>query len=302
MHSKKKQVDVKIDQLTAEIEKQKKLLAKYRQTILQEAIEGKLTKGWREGNRDIKPASELLKHIAAEKAELVKQKKIRRQNPPSEIKPDEIPFEIPKTWQWCRLGDILTFTDSGWSPACPPKSATENSWGVLKTTAIQKLFFDQTKNKGLPATLTPRPEYEVKAGELLITRAGPANRVGICCCIETTRSKLMLSDKIIRLHPIDMMESKYIAVFFTSPGGSEVLTSKKKGMAQSQVNVSQNNLKTSSFPLPPRAEQQEIVRRVETKFALCDKLEAQINSSSHTAETLSAAILQELFDQNGGEN
>lgn len=118
-------------------------------------------------------------------------------------------YVIPKSWKWARLDDLAMVMDSGWSPACsddPTKS--EKEWGVLKTTAVQEMEFLVHEHKQLPIGLEPRPEAEVKSGDILITRAGPKNRVGICCLVPTVRRRLMLSDKIIRIHFVDGLLSR----------------------------------------------------------------------------------------------
>lgn len=86
------------DKLLLEITYQQSLLKKLRQQILQEAIEGKLTADWRAQNPDVEPASELLKRIAAEKAQLIKDKKIKAQKPLRPITDEEKPFELPQGW------------------------------------------------------------------------------------------------------------------------------------------------------------------------------------------------------------
>jgi len=97
------------DELKSELNYQQILLKKLRQQILQEAIEGKLTADWRAANPNIEPASELLKHIAAEKAQLIKDKKIKPQKPLPPIKDEEKPFDLPEGWIWCRLGNYVDF-------------------------------------------------------------------------------------------------------------------------------------------------------------------------------------------------
>ena len=94
------------EELIKEFKNQQTLLKKLRQSILQEAIEGKLTKTWRESHPNIEPASVLLEKIKAEKEQMLKEKKIRKQKPLPPISEEEKPFEIPEGWQWCRLGDI----------------------------------------------------------------------------------------------------------------------------------------------------------------------------------------------------
>ncbi|MCI5137525.1 MAG: hypothetical protein D3922_03720 [Candidatus Electrothrix sp. AR1] len=181
-----KSIAVEENELKIELSRQQTLLKKLRQQILQEAIEGKLTVDWRKQNPDVEPASELLARIQAEKAQLIKEKKIRKQKPLPPISEEEKPFALPDEWLWCRLGDVIYDTDSGWSPKCNEYPAVLGKWGVLKTTAIQHMLFDPSKNKALPSNLVERPNIEVKVGDVLITRAGPANRVGICALVKET--------------------------------------------------------------------------------------------------------------------
>jgi len=283
--------------LSAEITHQQSLLRKLRQSILQDAISGKLTKKWRKENPDVEPASELLVRIKTEKERLIKEKKIKKQKPLPPIREDEIPFELPDGWVWCRLGETLQLTDSGWSPACKNNPAPFNKWGVLRTTSVQDLCYLQEENKELPDKLSPKPQYEVKKGDLLITRAGPANRVGICCHVKDTRKQLMISDKIIRLHPFeDYVLSAYLELCFNSKPIKLLMEEKKGGMAQSQVNISQNNLKLILIPLAPKNEQKIIYGLVEKLFTYCDSLEHQINKSQQDSCFLMQAVLKEAFE------
>ena len=115
---------------------------------------------------------------------------------------------------------------------------------MLKTTAVQSLEYREYENKALPKNKAPRPQLEVKAGDILITRAGPKNRVGISCLVENTRENLMISDKIIRFHLIsEDISEKYISLCLNYGFTSTYLENSKSGMAESQMNISQDILK-----------------------------------------------------------
>ena len=90
--------------LLSELTHQQSLLVNLKQAILQEAIAGKLTADWRADNPDVEPASQLLRRIQAEKAHLVAAKKLRPEKSLPKIIPTEIPFDVPKSWEWCRFG------------------------------------------------------------------------------------------------------------------------------------------------------------------------------------------------------
>lgn len=208
---------------------------------------------------------------------------------------DDVP-EIPSHWIWSRIGNVATRMDSGWSPACIPEPAPRGQWGVLKTTAVQFLQYHEEQNKTLPPSLEPRPEHEVMNGDILFTRAGPTNRVGILCVARPTRNKLMISDKIIRFHLIAGIDPDFAVISLSAGHPSEVIEKLKSGMAASQVNISQPKLRLVPIPVPPLAEQRRIVAKVEQLMALVDELEQQLAASRATAEKLLTALVAELVN------
>ena len=264
-----------------------------RQTILQLAVMGKLVPQ----NPDDEPAFVLLAKIKAEKEKLIKEGKIKKSKKLKAMSPDEIPFDLPKTWKWIRLSEIISFMDAGWSPACEKHPTNdEMTWGVLKTTAVQELKYQQSKHKELPEELKPRPEYEVKTGDILITRAGPKNRVGICCLVKDTRPKLMISDKIIRFHLIEKhILADFIALVLNSGFSKSYIESQKSGMAESQMNISQVKLKMTPLSFPPLAEQHRIVAKVNQLMTYCDELEAKLTQSLSDKEKLMDTAVYQLL-------
>lgn len=268
-----------------------------KQTILQLAVMGKLVSQ----DPTDEPASELLKRIEQEKVQLVKEGKIKKQKYLPPISDEEKPFELPQGWEWCRIGDIIESMDAGWSPACSPEpSPNEKIWGVLKTTAVQTLEYREQENKTLPISKLPRQQYEVRAGDILITRAGPKNRVGVSCLVETTRKKLMISDKIIRFHLIsDEISAKYISLCLNCGVTAEYLESSKSGMAESQMNISQDNLKFAPVALPPTKIQLKLILAVEGFFSVCDYLKSCLQSAMVTRVNLANSITNEVV--RGGE-
>ncbi|WP_270657147.1 restriction endonuclease subunit S [Aeromonas sp. Y293-4] len=261
-----------------------------KQTILQLAVMGKLVPQ----DPSDEPASALLERIAAEKAQLVKEKKIKKEKPLPAISEDEKPFELPQGWEWCHLKDIITIMDAGWSPACPPESSPDiDTWGVLKTTAVQTLEYREYENKVLDTTKTPRPEYEVMVGDILITRAGPKNRVGISCLVEKTRPKLMISDKIIRFHLVEVgLSERFISLCLNAGATAVYIDDSKSGMAESQMNISQDKLKLAPIPLGPIKEQNHIMDRVDQLMTLCDQLKSRLQTSQQTQLALAESLAE----------
>lgn len=265
-------------------------IKKLRGLILELAVRGKLVPQ----DPNDEPASELLKRIGIEKARLLDARLLKKKGDATDVELDCGLAKVPNSWSWVALSDITLGMDSGWSPACEPNPSKNNeTWGVLKTTAVQVMQFLQDENKALPAHLEPRPDAEVKAGDILFTRAGPTNRVGISCLVESTRPRLMISDKIIRFHPIEAgTYGRYIALCLNTGRTAEYLETAKSGMASSQVNISQQKLKLAPVPLAPLPEQYRIVAKVDELMALCDRLDAQ----HADAESAHAQLVQALLD------
>ena len=264
-----------------------------KQTILKLAVMGKLVPQ----DPSDEPASALLARIAAERAQLIKEKKIKKEKPLPAISEDEKPFELPQGWEWCHLKDIITIMDAGWSPACPPESSPDiDTWGVLKTTAVQTLEYREYENKVLDKTKTPRPEYEVMVGDILITRAGPKNRVGISCLVEKTRPKLMISDKIIRFHLVEVgLSERFISLCLNAGATAVYIDDSKSGMAESQMNISQDKLKLAPIPLGPIKEQNHIMDRVDQLMTLCDQLKVCLQTSQQTQLALAEALVEQAL-------
>jgi len=264
-----------------------------KQTILQLAVMGKLVPQ----NPNDEPAAKLLERIAAEKNQLIKDKKIKKQKPLPEITDEEKPFELPKGWEWVNLASLITLMDAGWSPACPPEASPNNdTWGVLKTTAVQNMEYREYENKTLSEAKEPKPQYEVKVGDILITRAGPKNRVGVSCLVQETRPKLMISDKIIRFHLLEVgMSERFISLCLNAGVTAAFLESAKSGMAESQMNISQDKLKAAPIPLAPIKEQHSIITKVDELMALCDQLKARLIDAQTTKLHLTDAIVEQAL-------
>ncbi|WP_166365341.1 restriction endonuclease subunit S [Pseudomonas akapageensis] len=264
-----------------------------KQTLLQLAVMGKLLRQ----KADEGQAIDWLGRIKREKARLVEAGFLKK----SKKNPGECSGEenstIPSSWCWVTLTDITLGMDSGWSPACESNpSPNIDVWGVLKTTAVQVMQYLQEENKELPAHLEPRPDAEVRAGDILFTRAGPTNRVGISCLVESTRPRLMISDKIIRFHPVEAgAYGRYIALCLNTGNTANYLERAKSGMAASQVNISQEKLKLTPIPLAPLPEQHRIVAKVDQLMSLCDQLKTRLTQARQLNEQLASTLVEQAI-------
>ena len=266
--------------------------------ILQEAIEGRLVPQ----DPNDEPASILLARIRKEKERLVKEGKLKKKD--LEVKPiseDEIPFEIPDSWEWVRLKDVIIGTGAGKSPNCEKRPKSGKEWGVITTTAIQYCAFLPDENKVLPSSFVVNESQILKDKDLLITRAGPKNRTGIVCVVDKPCNHLILSDKTVR---IDYMRGYSNPLFLmyalNNPSIHDIVMSATVGMAESQVNISQNSIQNIVTPLPPLAEQHRIVAKIEKflpKVEEYGKAQDALNKlNAELPERLKKSILQEAIE------
>ena len=262
-------------------------VARLRELILTLAVQGKLVQ---QDPKD-EPASDLVLRVS----QLNAANSGKKPKAPTKELPSA-PYDLPAHWTWAQVGELVEHMGSGWSPACDEGGRSDpTQWAVLRTTAVQTNHFWPHEHKVIPAKLSPRPEIEVKNGDILITRAGPMNRVGISCWVENTPPRLMLSDKIVRFHSVgDEMLPGFIVLALNAGWTKDQIELAKSGMAASQVNISQANLRGFWIPVCSKAEQSRIVTRVEELMRLCDALEAkgQLEAAQHAqlVQTLLGAL------------
>ena len=191
-----------------------------------------------------------------------------------------------------RLADVTECMDSGWSPDCENVAADIGEWAVLKTSAVTWDGYDDHQNKRLPANLQPRPAIAVQSGDILITRAGPAERTGVVAMVDSTNGRRMLSDKLIRIRvKSSCADSLAIAEILGSNIVQEEINRAKSGMAASQTNITQKTLANLEIPLP-KLEVQRIFASSMCSFNELIKLNtAQIDRLSQLKSHIASDLL-----------
>ena len=211
---------------------------------------------------------------------------------------EEIPFEIPQGWEWCRLRNIILGTNAGKSPNCEKRPKKSEEWGVLTTTSIQENAFLSNENKVLPKHYVITPEQCVRYGDILITRAGPVNRTGIVCMVENNCDKLILSDKTVRIDYMhDYCNPKFLVFVLNSSAIHELVMSATVGMAASQVNVSQVSIQNTLIPFPSSKEQQRIIDKLEALLPQIEKYDNAQNKLDELNKTVKDIIKKSVLQE-----
>jgi len=195
------------------------------------------------------------------------------------------------------IQEVIEKLDQGWSPKCfNENSKDEKEWAVIKTSAVQHGHFIEIENKILPPDLKPRIQHELEVGDILITRAGPRVRVGVCCMIRKTRQRLINCDKVYRIKVnTKIISSEYFELLLNTPHYQREIEKMKSGISDSGLNLTQAKFLKIEIPIPTLKQQQLIVSELESKLTVCDKIEETISQSLQQAETLRQSILKKAF-------
>jgi restriction endonuclease S subunit len=270
-------------------------LPQLKQAILQEAIQGKLTADWRAAHPGMESASQLLYRIQAEKARLIAGKRLRPERPLPGITSAEIPFEVPKDWEWCRFGDVQTGSDAGISPRCEERPIVGEEWGILKVSATSGTHFRQDENKFFKAESPEEQSAILREGDFILSRANTKELVGNSVLVEGLSLNLLLSDKTIRIRLSQEVSSRYVNMINKAAFVREHFIRNATGSSPSMKNLSRESIISHAFPLPPLAEQAAIVERVEVLMMTYRALEAEIEHARTHATHLLQAVLKEAF-------
>lgn len=276
-----------LEELNFEIENQKELITQLKQSILQEAIQGKLTEEWRKQNPDVEPASELLKRIKAEKAQLIKDKKIRKEKPLPPITEDEIPFELPEDWVWCRLDDLTTI-NGGF--AFKSSQYINEGVRVIRISDFNEDGFSNDKVVRYKYTYELEP-YILKEENILMAMTG--GTVGKSLLVKDLPEKMVVNQRVATINILSQISPAYINCVIPTNLVQDVI---KEAKNSTNDNISMGNIKGFLIPLPPLEEQTEIVAKVDLIKTKINDLGSEIAQSEQHAQMLMQAVLKEAFE------
>ena len=230
-----------------------------RRSVLQLAVEGKLV----EQRPEEGTARELLVEIAAERERLVREGKMKRSKPLAPVSPDEVPFEIPESWEWVRLGDI---GDTNIGLTYNPSDLSRDGTPVLRSNNIQN---GKINLNDLVHVSCPVPDKAiVEHGDILVcARNGSKKLVGKCALVDCDGMAFGAFMAVYR-----SKINQYVYHYINSDAFRiQVLDTKTTTINQ----ITQNMLKSVLIPLPPLAEQRRIVARLGELMPLIDAYEAE---------------------------
>ena len=173
------------------------------------------------------------------------------------------------------LADALLCIESGKSFMCSDKPAEQGHWGVLKVSAVRPDGFDSIENKLVENLKLVNEQYEVKHGDLLITRANTPALVAAACLVDTPQSKLLLCDKTLRLRPAEGVSPTYLWLWLQTPVVRKHIDAHATGTSATMKNISQKAIKSIPIHLPDLTTQENRSEPVVAQLDLLRELKAE---------------------------
>lgn len=271
----------------------KKNIKSLRETILQLAVQGKLTESWRANNPNIEPASELLKRIEYEKQQLIAEKKIKKEKPYDPIEPDGSLLAIPKIWGYNYIRDISSVVTCGMAST---PTYTETGRMFLSAKNVKPFTFKPENHKFVSEETYQKiiKNSKPEKGDLLLTRVGAG--IGEACVIDQDLD-FAFYVSLTLIKPMEGINSHYMLYWLSSQDGIAKVLDNIYGRGVSQGNLNVNQVRQFVIPIPPLEEQKAIVEKVNSLMVLCDELEQQIETSQTQIEQLMQSCLKEVFQQ-----
>lgn len=252
---------------------------KLRELILELAVRGKLVPQ----DPNDEPASVLLERIAQEKAQLVKEKKIKKPRKYEPIDDNSLPFNIPSSWKWARIEDLGH--DLGQKK--PDKTFTYVDVGSIN----KELGYIDEPSILEHSEAPSRARKLVQKNTVIYSTVRPY-LLNIAVIDRDFNPEPIASTAFAIIHPLSGISSSYIYRYLRSPSFIEYVESVQTGIAYPAINDKQFFF--GLIPVPPSAEQHRIVAKVDELMALCDQLEQQTEASIEAHQVLVTTLLDTL--------
>ena len=259
------------------------IMKRFRQAVLAAACSGRLTEGWREENPDVESGSQLLERLTDSRKKIKKIGKTFEDNTFFEKFP-----ELPITWTWSTIQQISERVTVG---HVGPMKNEYRSEGIpfLRCQNVRENYFDA---KGLVFISLEFHESLKKSalepGDLVVVRSG---NVGVCCVIPESLTEANCSDLVVVKQPFGIVPK--FGAYYVNSLAQQWIDLGTVGIALSHFNT--KSVATLPIPLPPLAEQYEIVRRVGLLFERADAFDQEVVAAGRRCERLTQAVLGKAF-------
>jgi type I restriction enzyme S subunit len=266
-----------IDQIGTKKEEALSIIRNMRQTALQYAITGMLAEQY---DTD-EPASVLYEKIQAKKEQMVKEKKIKKEKPLSDIEASDIPFEIPNSWKWVRLKEVV-YNHGQKKP--------DTTFSYIDIGSINNKYTRLNAEEKIikPEDAPSRARKIVKMGDILYSTVRPY--LHNACIIDREFSEEPIASTgfaVIKTH--SGLLNKFLFHYLLSPTFDLFANDTSNATGTAYPAINDTKLYQAVIPLPPLAEQERIVAKLDEIMAICDQMESILNENSEVNIALKVA-------------
>ncbi|EGR4062874.1 restriction endonuclease subunit S [Vibrio cholerae] len=259
-----------------------------KQTILQLAVMGKLVPQ----DPSDEPAAELLKRIAEEKAQLVKEKKIKKENALPPISEDEKPFELPNGWEWCRLGELVNIRGGKRLPKGHALTQEPTPYVYIRVSDMKNGTVSTADLHYLSKEAQEQiKNYIITSDDIYMTIVGAT--IGKCGVVPVELCGMNLTENAARLSPYSDLDKHYLHQLLSSGFAQTQFVDKTKQVGVQKMAL--NRLASTLVPLPPINQQRLIFSKVSELFDICHKLQLQITTSQDIQLYFTDAIVGQVM-------
>ena len=220
--------------------------------------------------RYIRAKQKLIKLLEEQKQAIIHRVVTRGLDPNVRLNPSGVEWlgDVPEHWETLLLGRCIKRIEQGWSPVAAEGELVGDQWAVLTLSSIRRGLFNPTAVKPISHEAKVPEAFEVKNGDLLLTRSNTRDRVGDVCFVENVREKTILCDLIYRLSvKSELIDSRFLMFQLLSPLGREQIEQDARGSSGTMPKISQGHIKAWRVLVPPLEEQLKMVRALEVNVS-----------------------------------
>jgi len=278
--------------LSTELTHQLALVKQLRQSFLREAMQGKLTADFRCAHPELiegeNSAQALLEKLKAEKKRLITDEKLKKEKELPPIKEEEIPFEIPESWVWCRLNDIITMLGDG-IHGTPNYDSQGDYYFINGNNLIDGKIEIKENTKKVSDQEYEKYKKDLTNNTIFVSINGTLGNIAYY-----NKEKVILGKSACYFNLMSEIEKYYIGYYVKS---SYFFKYAVDVASETTIkNVSLKSMRLLPLPLPPLSEQQAIVSKLDKLMRTCDELETSIRTNQQQNEMLLQQVLREALE------
>jgi type I restriction enzyme S subunit len=199
---------------------------------------------------------------------------------------------FPRAWHCTKFNEVLDTIEAGKSPDYPDYPAPPGEWAVLKVSAIWPAGFRPHENKHVTKALHQVPAYQVRNGDLLISRSNTYELVGLVCLVSNAPPRLMLSDKTLRLIlKRNWGLNEFFCLLLQTRVARTQIEINATGTSGSMKNISQDVIRGLWLAYPEADEQSRIL----TALQPINNEVAAMNAELHKLKSLKSGLMNDLL-------